>query len=735
MKVAAQQSDAAVRQELGRILASPEFAQADRLSALLRYVVETTLDGRGDHVKESVIGVQVFGRKIGYDPKLDGVVRVSAGRLRARLLKYYEREQGSTIRIEIPKGSYVPEFRTAGAEVPVVTPESPVVPNGFERTGAEIPQPAAVPVRSGKLGIAVAAGVALVLIALAAVYLSSTRRTDLRELVLAGAPFNQLPGMPNRPSFSPDGKTLAFDWDGPNSAPRDIYVQGLTAESPIRLTTDPSMEVWPVWSPDGSRIAFTRLLDDSTFAIVVMPFPGTGERVIARLRRSRDDAPRVDWSRDGAWFVTAERPEDGGMSRIVLISATDGAMRPLTVPPAGTRGDSEAAFSPDGRSVAFRRTVANMVEDVYVVPVAGGAPRRITHDNRGISALTWSHDGASLVVATRRSGSIRQLWEFPINGGEPVRVTPPTINASSPSLSRQGDQLTFVQVITDFNLYEVDTALSNPPRRVHAANVNDLGPTMSPDGRKIAFRTMRTGSDEIWVSDRDGTNPRRLVKSNGSTTNNPAWSPDGRSIAYDSRPNGKSDIFVVDADGSHLRQVTDDPASDSLPSWSSDGKWLYFASERGGKSEIWKQPADGSGKPARVTDTGGTAVWALESLDGKTLHYTTSGANSSLWVLDLESGGTPRGTPHRMSAVDPYHVAAMAVAPQGLFFLGIGNDAERRLKLKLLSARTGTVTEIGDLGVRNGRFGYTFTASRDGSSILFPMLDRSGHVLVVGRAR
>ncbi|HBY58475.1 MAG TPA: hypothetical protein DEH78_01550, partial [Solibacterales bacterium] len=104
-----------VRTELSRILSSPEFEGADRMSALLKYLVTTTIEGRSDHLKESVIGVQVFGREIGYDTKIDPVVRVSAGRLRQRLLKFYERTgEAPAVRIEIPKGSYVPEFAMVG---------------------------------------------------------------------------------------------------------------------------------------------------------------------------------------------------------------------------------------------------------------------------------------------------------------------------------------------------------------------------------------------------------------------------------------------------------------------------------------------------------------------------------------------------------------------------------------------------------------------------------------------
>lgn len=101
-----------IRLELERVLASGGFARNERLSQFLRFLVERHLEGRDSELKESVLAVEVFGRKPGYDPKLDAIVRTEAIRLRARLDKYYEGE-GSQDRviIELPKGGYRPIFR------------------------------------------------------------------------------------------------------------------------------------------------------------------------------------------------------------------------------------------------------------------------------------------------------------------------------------------------------------------------------------------------------------------------------------------------------------------------------------------------------------------------------------------------------------------------------------------------------------------------------------------------
>lgn len=119
-----QPTPAEIRGELDRILASEVFANADRLSRFLRYVVNRALAGEADRLKEYVIGTEVFDRGEQYDPRLDSIVRVEAGRLRSKLEEYYSRPgAGAAIRIAIPRGSYAPTF---DVRRPAPTPRVPV---------------------------------------------------------------------------------------------------------------------------------------------------------------------------------------------------------------------------------------------------------------------------------------------------------------------------------------------------------------------------------------------------------------------------------------------------------------------------------------------------------------------------------------------------------------------------------------------------------------------------------
>ncbi|MGC2661601.1 MAG: hypothetical protein WA324_26905, partial [Bryobacteraceae bacterium] len=108
---------------LDRVLASHVFAQADRLRELLRFLVIKSLAGEAATLKESLIGIEVFGRDPGYDPKVDNIVRTSARRVRAKLEEYYQGEgRDDAIRIEVPKGSYVAIFQPVGGRQSVSAP-------------------------------------------------------------------------------------------------------------------------------------------------------------------------------------------------------------------------------------------------------------------------------------------------------------------------------------------------------------------------------------------------------------------------------------------------------------------------------------------------------------------------------------------------------------------------------------------------------------------------------------
>jgi len=123
-----------IRSELDRILASSGFANAERMARFLRYVVERTIAGESEQIKEYAIGVDVFGRSADYDPRLDSIVRVEARRLRSKLDEYYAAD-GRTdgVLISIRRGTYVPLFERKDSSTVAHAPADERSPGPIDR--------------------------------------------------------------------------------------------------------------------------------------------------------------------------------------------------------------------------------------------------------------------------------------------------------------------------------------------------------------------------------------------------------------------------------------------------------------------------------------------------------------------------------------------------------------------------------------------------------------------------
>jgi Tol biopolymer transport system component len=154
----------------------------------------------------------------------------------------------------------------------------------------------------------------------------------------------------------------------------------------------------------------------------------------------------------------------------------------------------------------------------------------------------------------------------------------------------------------------------------------DYNPQFSPDGRRIAFSSVRSGDvEEIWLALADGSGAQQLTHGPGTRQTLPAWSPDGLQIAFESTgANARADIWVIPADGGVPRQVTTDPGEENAPAWSRDGRRIYFLSDREGGGlrggrDTWQVPSE-DGPSTRVA-VGGSSPVVFESVDGKALIY------------------------------------------------------------------------------------------------------------------
>src|SRR5205085_2820342 len=183
---------------------------------------------------------------------------------------------------------------------------------------------------------------------------------------------------------------------------------------------------------------------------------------------------------------------------------------------------------------------------------------------------------------------------------------------------------------------------------------------VSPDGKRLAFESGRSGSIEIWVADSDGSNSIQLTSFGGPTTGTPRWSPDSRRIVFDSRASGHADLYTVNADGGPPQHLATGTPDASMPSWSHDGRWIYFAVTNHG---IRKVPAEG-GKAVQITNE--DAILPQESGDGTRIFYV-----NSLNRLKSASvnGGDERDVQGINSAASSFVMDRWTPSRNGLYFI------------------------------------------------------------------
>jgi Tol biopolymer transport system component len=275
----------------------------------------------------------------------------------------------------------------------------------------------------------------------------------------------------------------------------------------------------------------------------------------------------------------------------------------------------------------------------------------------------------------------------------------------------------YVRSFTDENIWRIDTSgpgapASAPPAIAIASTKSDIHPQLSPDGRRVAFTSTRSGAWEIWVSDLDGANAVQLSSLRAMATGVPHWSPDGRQIVFASDADGQFDIFISPSAGGKPRNITSHPAMEHVPSFSRDGKWIYFSSTRSGQYQVWKVPSTG-GEPVQVTKDGG---WVgEESADGAYLHFTATpavGARVPLWRMPTAGGPA-------VKVVEGILNGAFSVVGQGIYYID-QPAAEATLQFFDFANRRsvtiardlGDADEIGGLAASpDGRI--TFYARRD----------------------
>jgi Tol biopolymer transport system component/DNA-binding winged helix-turn-helix (wHTH) protein len=556
---------------------------------------------------------------------------------------------------------------------------------------------------------------------------------------LTSVPVTARPGYEAEPSFSPDGSQVAFTRSEESESKSHIYVKQIGTDGPpLQLTNSPAEDGEPVWSPDGRFIAFLRNVHQGETGVLLLPALGGPERKIAEIRLPSLPSPYLAWSPDSNFLVISHKDSPTEPAALFVVAIDTGEKRRLTSPPFPTisdaSGDTNPAFSPDGRTMAFIRMV-DLHPKLYLLSISGALqpvgeakemPLGHLGDTQGFLqgfAPAWTEDGREIVLWRWRQG----LWRIDVAGSAARFAEPQQLpfgeNACCPAISRRGHRLAYSNESLRWGIWRLaasggpsgrdGTSVRSFNRSFISSTQSDSAPQFSPDGRRIAFVSARSGNFEIWVCNSDSSSPHQVTSFHGPMVTTPRWSPDGKRIAFDSDAKGDFNIWVIGADGGKPVLMTTHPANDGNPSWSHDGRWIYFDSGRTGEQQLWKIPADG-GEAIQLTRDGG---WApLESPDGKFLYYTKYLVATSVWRFPLNGG---QATAKVLEGLSTY--INLALVDKGIYYVPL-QDAVSSYSIQFLDFKTNQIRRIASF---ERPLGDGLALSPDGQWILYSQIDKS----------
>lgn len=449
------------------------------------------------------------------------------------------------------------------------------------------------------------------------------------------------PGLEDAPTWSPDGRSLAYISD--DNGYLGIWIRQVPGERSLRVGMPGVDEGHPAWSPDGNWIAFVSSRNrGGRFGIFLGSRPiemyvagQNGDLFVmpalgGTARKLADDAYDPSWSPDGSWL--AFRSIRDGAWRLYTIALDGGRLARIK----GVEPRALApAWSPDGKWITYVAGASAATGwDVYAVPAGGGAPVQVTHDRATITlAPAWSRDGRSIMYSSNRAGPLN-LWRVGFNAahpgtGQPERLTTGIGEDINASAAPNGSGIAYATVRTAPDIWALDVD-TRQVRQLTSETTSEDYPRLSPDGERLLFYSDRTGADEVWVAQL-ATRELTRVSRNGGTQN--AWSPDGRRVAYAT----SRGLQLVDLNGGEGRTLAAGLGV-AYPAFSRDGRRIAFQGWNGHDYRLYQVPAD-AGQPQLISTPAGEPGNPSWSPDGRTIYFQLDqSGRRNIWSVSVETG-------------------------------------------------------------------------------------------------
>ncbi|MEP5613106.1 MAG: winged helix-turn-helix domain-containing protein [Cyclobacteriaceae bacterium] len=448
---------------------------------------------------------------------------------------------------------------------------------------------------------------------------------------ISTTPFTSDKGWEYHPSLSKNGEWVAYVSSKINENYSDIYLKPTLTDSLIRLTNSDGFYLKPVWSPDGNLIAaFGNRKEEQGIHIF-----STTERKILNVIPIRTQYIGLAWSPDGE--VLSYVAFDSTTSRHSIFKyAVGNQISELQVTSAADSwGDSNPRYSPDGKSLAFIRTISEGNQDIYNLNLSSLKLEKLTQINRNIFGFDWE-DEKTLMISSNMDGS-DNLWKLQLSSkripASPEKVVRLPYGESIQNPSIKNGLLVGEKWVkdTDLIISKIDGSIVADSMKLTSSKW-ELHPDISTDGKLIAFSSNRSGHYEIWMSDLVGNSIVQLTKFESGFSGKPKWSPVGDQIIFESNTTGTNQIYIMNADGTDLKQLTNGEGDYINPSWSRDGSFIYCSSNVGGEWNIWAQSLKND-RLRKVNNSGG---YYLQESFGLGRTFITKLHQNGIWEVKLD---------------------------------------------------------------------------------------------------
>ena len=439
----------------------------------------------------------------------------------------------------------------------------------------------------------------------------------------------QEPGVEYLGELSPDGRKLAFGWwRGRGTGQlhvRDVPPAGAaasasTASPPVSLSTDAGEVHGFSWAPDGRSLAYTATPVGGPCTLWVQALDGP-RRALARCAALF--TPSVAWSPDGRHIAFSAESEGAG--GLFLVAPDGSGLRRLSTAPPSAMADHQPAWSPDSRRLAFaRQDPADGTRDLHEATLDGTVQRLSTLRLNLLHGITYAADGQDLVFSTtQQDRRTLQRWDR-----RSARAQPLGLEGSAPTRA-PGGGLVYALLRTHVSIARLQ-GRETPERLLHAV-ASDRAPRLDDGGRRVAFVSRRTGTQELWTAQADGAQARALTALDGQL-GEPAWQAGGEHLAFlgNCGPGKRFGLCVIATAGGPPRPLAADAANYGRPAWHPTRPEVWVPSDRGGRWQLWRFPLDGSTPDTLSTaEPPGRAVQWMP--DGRALVYQPRGARHLQW--------------------------------------------------------------------------------------------------------